>query len=119
MCAWKKTHIDANTGPSTAYMHFAKEEEKIYFKQSIYIDNGRLPHKLKQNNNIKSRPGPLSSCTAVTPLFTLLELLRGTRDWCGGQVMLISTPFVPTALGPVLLVTFPLTPLTREGREEK
>lgn len=54
------------------------------------VPNGRLLHKLKLNNNLKSRPSPLSSCIVVAPPFILLELLHGTRDRCGTQVKLIS-----------------------------
>ncbi len=39
--------------------------------------HGRLP---QTKHKLKSRPGPLSSSTVVTPHLTLPKLLRGTRD---------------------------------------
>ncbi len=39
--------------------------------------HGRLP---QTRHKLKSRPGPLSSSTVVTPHLTLPKLLRGTRD---------------------------------------
>ncbi len=39
--------------------------------------HGRLLH---TKYKLKSRPGPLSSSTVVTPHLTLPKLLRGTRD---------------------------------------
>ncbi len=46
-------------------------------KSKAAAPHGR-PHK---KHKLKSRPGPLSSSTVVTPHLTLLKLLRGTRDW--------------------------------------
>ncbi len=49
--------------------------------------HGRLPH---TKHKLKSRPGPLSSSTVVTPHLTLPKLLRGTRDWWMAQVSFIT-----------------------------
>ncbi len=43
-------------------------------KSKAAAPHGRLPH---TEHKLKSRPGPLSSCTVVTPPFILPELLRG------------------------------------------
>ncbi len=43
-------------------------------KSKAAAPHGRLPH---TKHKIKSRPGPLSSCTVVAPPFILPELLRG------------------------------------------
>ncbi len=49
--------------------------------------HGRLPH---TKHKLKSRPGPLSSSTVVTPHLTLPKLLRGTRDRWVAQVSFIT-----------------------------
>ncbi len=49
--------------------------------------HGRLPH---TKHKLKSRPGPLSSSTVVTPHLTLPKLLRGTRDRWVVQVSFIT-----------------------------
>ncbi len=46
-------------------------------KSKAAAPHGRLPH---TKHKLKSRPGPLSSSTVVTPPFILPELLRETRD---------------------------------------
>ncbi len=43
-------------------------------KSKAAAPHGRLPH---TKHKLKSRPGPLSSCTVVAPPFILPELLRG------------------------------------------
>ncbi len=55
-------------------------------KSKAAAPHGRLPH---TKHKLKSRPGPLSSCTVVTPPFILPELLCGTRDRWVVQVSLI------------------------------
>ncbi len=61
--------------------------------------HGRLPH---TKHKLKSRPGPLSSSTVVTPHLTLPKLLRGTRDWWVVQVSFITIYSTGLALFPRL-----------------
>ncbi len=81
---------EAGTGEhSTDFNNINKHKSKAA------APHGRLPH---TKHKLKSRPGPLSSCTVVTPPFILPELLRGTRDRWVVQVLLIiinSTSLAP------------------------
>ncbi len=56
-------------------------------KWNAAAPHGRLPH---TKHKLKSRPGPLSSSTVVTPHLTLPKLLRGTRDRWAVQVSFIT-----------------------------
>ncbi len=48
------------------------------------------PSRTTAAHKLKSRPGPLSSSTVVTPHLTLPKLLRGTRDRWVVQVSFIT-----------------------------
>ncbi len=65
--------------------HFNNKINKHKWKAAA--PHGRLPH---TKHKLKSRPGPLSSSTVVTPHLTLPKLLRGTRDWWVVQVSFIT-----------------------------
>ncbi len=52
----------------------------------------------------KSRPGPLSSCNVVSPLFILPELLHRTQDRFIITYSTSLAPF-PWQFGPALLIT--------------
>ncbi len=120
---------EAGTGEHLT--HFNNKINKHKWKAAA--PHGRLPH---TKHKLKSRPGPLSSSTVVTPHLTLPKLLRGTRDRWVAQVSFITNystglaPFprlsaslrshgsrsrsVPTALGPAPLVTVRIQTLTSD-----
>ncbi len=62
-------------------------------------------------HKLKSRPGPLSSSTVVTPHLTLPKLLRGTWDRWVAQVSFITI----YSLGPAALATYPHRPSQAGG----
>ncbi len=62
-------------GNRRTFKHFNNKITKHNRKAAA--PRGRLPH---TKHKVKSRPGPLSSSTVVTPHLTLPKLLRGTRD---------------------------------------
>ncbi len=65
--------------------HFNNKINK--YKWKAEAPHGRLLH---TEHKLKSRPGPLSSSTVVTPHLTLPKLLRGTRDRWVAQVSFIT-----------------------------
>ncbi len=74
---------EAGTGEHLT--HFNNKINKHKWKAAA--PHGRLPH---TKHKLKSRPGPLSSSTVVTPHLTLPKLLRGTRDRWVAQVSFIT-----------------------------
>ncbi len=74
---------EAGTGEHSR--HFNNKINKHKWKAAA--PHGRLPH---TKHKLKSRPGPLSSSTVVTPHLTLPKLLRGTRDRWVVQVSFIT-----------------------------
>ncbi len=72
---------EAGTGEHLT--HFNNKINKHKWK----APHRRLPH---TKHKLKSRPGPLSSSTVVTPHLTLPKLLRGTRDRWVVQVSFIT-----------------------------
>ncbi len=62
-------------GNRRTFNHFNNKINKHKIK--VTDPHGRLPH---TKHKLKSRPGPLSSFTVVTPHLTLPKLLCGTRD---------------------------------------
>ncbi len=74
---------EAGTGEHLT--HFNNKINKHKWKAAA--PHGRLPH---TKHKLKSRPGPLSSSTVVTPHLTLPKLLRGTRDRWVVQVSFIT-----------------------------
>ncbi len=74
---------EAGTGEHST--HFNNKINKHKWKAAA--PHGRLPH---TKHKLKSRPGPLSSSTVVTPHLTLPKLLRGTRDRWVVQVSFIT-----------------------------
>ncbi len=62
-------------GNRRTFKHFNNKINKHKIKAAA--PHGRLPH---TKHKLKSRPGPLSSFTVVTPTFILPKLLRGTQD---------------------------------------
>ncbi len=68
--------------------HLTRFNNKINkHKWKAAAPHGRLPH---TKHKLKSRPGPLSSSTVVTPHLTLPKLHRGTRDRWVVQVSFIT-----------------------------
>ncbi len=82
---------EAGTGEHST--HFNNKINKHKWKAAA--PHGRLPH---TKHKLKSRPGPLSSSTVVTPHLTLPNLLRGTRDRWVVQVSFITN--YSTSLAP-------------------
>ncbi len=74
---------EAGTGEHSR--HFNNKINKHKWKAAA--PHGWLPH---TKHKLKSRPGPLSSSTVVTPHLTLPKLLRGTRDRWVAQVSFIT-----------------------------
>ncbi len=72
-------------GNRRTYNNFNNKINKHKWKAAA--PHGRLPH---TKHKLKSRPGPLSSSTVVTPHLTLPKLLRGTRDRWVVQVSFIT-----------------------------
>ncbi len=79
-----------------ANVHFIKINKH---KRKAAAPHGWLPH---TKHKLKSRPGPLSPFTVVTP-FILPKLLRGTRDRWVAQVSFIIIYSTGFALFPRLL----------------
>ncbi len=89
-----QTHADCNevdrygkkeAGTGEHLRHFNNKINNYKWKAAA--PHGRLPH---TKHKLKSRPGPLSSSTVVTPHLTLPKLLRGTRDRWVAQVSFIT-----------------------------
>ncbi len=60
-------------GNRRTFKHFNYKTNQHKIKAAA--PHGRLPH---TKHKLKSRPGPLSSFTVITPPFILPKLLRGT-----------------------------------------
>ncbi len=89
---------EAGTGEHLT--HFNNKINKHKWKAAA--PHGRLPH---TKHKLKSRPGPLSSSTVVTPHLTLPKLLRGTRDRWVVQVSFITN--YSTGLAPFTRLSAP------------
>ncbi len=87
--------------------HFNNQINKHKIK--VAAPHGWLPH---TKHKLKSRPGPLSSFTVVTPHLTLPKLLHGTRDWWVTQVSFII--IYSTGLAPFPRLSAPSTRHTHQ-----
>ncbi len=112
---WRRPPVAARSGGAGAKEGGGNRRTFKHFNNKITKHNrkaaaprGRLPH---TKHKLKSRPGPLSSSTVVTPPF----IPSGAPPWdsrpvSGAGVVhyhsLHRPRSVPTALGPAPLVTF-------------
>ncbi len=85
ICNTVRRYGKKEAGTGEHLIHFNNKINKHKWKAPA--PHGRLPH---TKHKLKSRPGPLSSSTVVTPPLTLPKLLRGTRDRWVVQVSFIT-----------------------------